>query len=145
MYQIHRGLIVSDVVFVDEGNPDIVSGLINFSKLKQLYYNCVEPLTANQAKKYEFSTQNLQVEKMIQQQKVLDANQIYQRSVALEVSSKSAALPATEHVMFGLGQQPIRSGGKLNDKLTKEEKELEAKFNAGTKILIEFSPNQKFF
>ena len=100
------------MVFVDEGNPDFIEGLINFSKMKQLYYNCIEPLLSNQTKKYEFSTQNLQVEKMLQQQKVLDANEIYQRSVALEVSSNTSVLPSTEHVMYGLGQQPPRTTSK---------------------------------
>jgi len=47
------GLIISDFVFVDQGNEDTIDDLINFSKRK-LMYNCIEELQQFQ------SSQNLE-------------------------------------------------------------------------------------
>jgi len=53
--QIHarRGVYLTDLTFVEDGNPDIVNGLINFKK-RQMIYNIIEKVQLYQQTSYKF-------------------------------------------------------------------------------------------
>lgn len=55
---VHRGVYLSDLTFVDEGNPKIVKGLINFRK-KQLEYNVIIQVLRFQSHAYQFKLVNI--------------------------------------------------------------------------------------
>jgi hypothetical protein len=106
------GLIVADFVFVHEGHPDEISGLINFSKMKFLYFNCIELMQTHQAQQYFLETQNLQVDGMIYTQQILEPNQIYKRSITLEPVKKGSVPEIQKETFTPIISQPIRNSSK---------------------------------
>lgn len=50
---IYRGVYLSDLTFIDEGNPKIVNGLVNFRK-KQLEYGVIVQVLRFQNHAYHF-------------------------------------------------------------------------------------------
>lgn len=103
---------MADFVFVHEGHPDEISGLINFSKMKFLYYNCIELMQTHQNHAYFVETQNLQVDGMIYTQQILEPNQIYKRSITLEPVKKGSVPEITKETFTPIISQPVRNTSK---------------------------------
>eukprot|EP01126_Amoeba_proteus_P058114 TRINITY_DN7461_c0_g1_i3.p1 TRINITY_DN7461_c0_g1~~TRINITY_DN7461_c0_g1_i3.p1 ORF type:complete len:313 (-),score=49.50 TRINITY_DN7461_c0_g1_i3:249-1187(-) len=53
----YLGVYLTDIIFIEEGNPDRKKGLINFSK-RRLLYKVIEEIQQKQAVCYNFSTQS---------------------------------------------------------------------------------------
>jgi hypothetical protein len=48
-----RGVYLTDLTFVEDGNPDTVNGLINFKK-RQMIYNIIEKIQLYQQTSYKY-------------------------------------------------------------------------------------------
>jgi hypothetical protein len=53
-YFVHRGVHLTDLTFIEDGNMDLTGGLINFSKRKLVY------TVISQVKQYQYPAYNLQ-------------------------------------------------------------------------------------
>lgn len=85
----YLGLIIADYTFIHEGNSDFVDHMINFSKAKQVYFNCLDVIMQHQNRgDFGQPYNDDRIEKLLRSQKQLDQNDIYNRSVECEPLSE---------------------------------------------------------
>lgn len=95
-----------------DGNEPRIDNLINFSRCKLIYNNCIEILQHFQNAPYQFQPENFQIERMISRVKPLSAEEAYTKSCELEPPGPyelTLAGPDVASLMFN--EKPSSSGG----------------------------------
>lgn len=54
---LRRGIYLTDLTFIEDGNPDYISSLINFKK-RELVYDVIREIEQYQQKGYDFPADN---------------------------------------------------------------------------------------
>lgn len=85
---------MSDLTFLDDGNPDIIDGLINFSK-KTLIFKVIESVKLYQQTPYNIVI-NPQIQEWLEGQEILNEDQMYIKS--LEIEPRNATLAQVEQI-----------------------------------------------
>jgi len=76
------GVYLKDLIFIEDGNPDTIDGLINFSK-RQLLYKVIEEMQQYQLKPYDIK-QDLSIAPFVQTIFKYDENHLYKLSLERE-------------------------------------------------------------
>ena len=75
-------MYLKDLIFIEDGNPDTIDGLINFSK-RQLLYKVIEEMQQYQLKPYDIK-QDLSIAPFVQTIFKYDENHLYKLSLERE-------------------------------------------------------------